>query len=191
MKIICLIFLSLLFAGCDLFNVRDAQPPSQPRSDYQQAVTPDILIQNLQSSLADKNTENYMASFANPTFTTKKFIFSPSASAVSQFPSLAEEWGISNERQYFNNLISKVDVNSPITLTFSNVTSSSYGDSLVYSASYYLNVPSNSSDLPSNYQGELTFDMVRDSRAVWVIYFWQDTKNSNLPSWSELKGRLY
>jgi hypothetical protein len=191
MKIFCFIFLSFFFAGCDLFNVRNAQPPSQPRSDYQLAVTPDILIQNLQSSLADKNTENYMASFANPTFTTKKFIFSPTASAVSQFPSLAEGWGLSNEQQYFNNLITKVDVNSPITLTLSDISSSSYGDSLVYSASYFLNVPSNTSNLPSNYQGQLTFNMVRDSRAVWVIYYWQDTKNSSLPGWSELKGRLY
>jgi hypothetical protein len=191
MKIFFFIFLSFFFAGCDLFNVRNAQPPSQPRSDYQLAVTPDILIQNLQSSLADKNTENYMASFANPTFTTKKFIFSPTASAVSQFPSLAEGWGLSNEQQYFNNLITKVDVNSPITLTLSDISSSSYGDSLVYSASYFLNVPSNTSNLPSNYQGQLTFNMVRDSRAVWVIYYWQDTKNSSLPGWSELKGRLY
>jgi hypothetical protein len=191
MKMLCLIFLSVFVSGCNLFNVRDAQPPSQPRSDYQQAVTPDILIQNLQSSLADKNTENYMASFANQTFTTKTFTFSASASAISQFPSLAEGWGLSNEQQYFNNLITKVDVNSPITLTLSNVTSSSFGDSLVYSASYFLNVPSINADLPSNYQGQLTFDMVRDSRAVWVIYFWQDTKTSSLPSWSELKGRLY
>jgi hypothetical protein len=191
MKILCLIFLSILISGCDLFNVRSAQPPSQPRSDFQQAVTPDILIQNLVSSLADKNTDNYMASFANQTFTSKKFVFSASALAISQFPTLAEDWGLSNEQQYFNNLITKVDVNSPITLTLTNVNSSSFGDSLVYTASYYLNVPSITTDLPSNYQGQLTFDMVRDSRAVWVIYFWQDTKTSSLPSWSELKGRLY
>ncbi len=185
--IVSLIFLS----GCDLFSVRDAEVPNQPRSNYQLAVTPDILIENLQNSLKDKSVENYLASFANITFTTQKFSFSPSASAASQFPALSDNWGISNEEQYFNNLKTKVDVNSPITLNLSNISSSSFGDSLVYSASYTLNVPSITTDLPTNYQGELRFNMVRDSRAVWVIYFWQDTKNSSLPSWSDLKGRLY
>lgn len=190
MRFIPLILL-VFIAGCDLFSVRDAQTPDQPRSDYQQAVTPDILISNLVNSIKDKSTENYLASFANPSFTSRQFTFSASSSASSQFPSLSDNWGVSNEEQYFNNLKARVDVNISITLTLSNVSSSPQGDSLFYSASYFLNVPSNSADLPQNYQGELRFNMVRDSRAVWVIYFWQDTKNSSLPSWSELKGRLY
>ena len=191
MKYLFLIFFILFLSGCDLFSVRDAQPPNSPRANYQQAVTPDILIENLQNSLKDKSMENYMASFANPSFTNQKFSFSPAASAASQFPSLSDNWGLSNEEQYFNNLITKVDANSPITLLLSSISSSSFGDSLVYSASYSLNVPSTSPDLPSNYQGELKFNMIRDSRGVWVIYFWEDTKNSSLPSWSYLKGRLY
>ena len=149
MKYLFLIFFIIYLSGCDLFSVRDAQPPNSPRSNYQQAVTPDILIENLVNSLKDKSVENYMASFANPSFTTQKFSFSPAPSAASQFPSLNEDWGLSNEEQYFNNLITKVDVNSPITLLLSNVSSSSLGDSLVYSASYSLNVPLTSSDLPS------------------------------------------
>ena len=154
MKYLFLIFSFLILSGCDLFNVRDAQAPNAPRSNYQQAVTPDILIENLQNSLKDKSVENYIASFVNSSFITQKFSFSPAASAASQFPSLTDNWGLSNEEQYFNNLITKVDINSPITLTLSNISSSSFGDSLVYSASYSLNVPSTSSDLPTNYQGE-------------------------------------
>ena len=191
MKFFFLIFFLFLLSGCDLFSVRDAETPNQPRSNYQLAVTPDILIENLQNSLKDKSVENYLASFVNSAFTTQKFSFSASPSAASQFPALADNWGLSNEEQYFNNLKNKVDATSPITLTLSNISSSSFGDSLVYSASYFLNVPSNTTDLPSNYQGELKFNMVRDSRAVWAIYFWQDIKNSSLPSWSDLKGRLY
>ena len=191
MKYIFLLFFSIFITGCDLFSVRDAEVPNQPRSNYQLAVTPDILIENLQNSLKDKSMENYIASFANASFTTQKFSFSPAASASSQFPALTDNWDLSNEQQYFNNLVTKVGFNSPITLILSNVSSVSFGDSLVYNASYSLNVPSTSADLPSNYQGELKFNMIRDSRSVWVIYFWQDTKNSSLLSWSDLKGRLY
>jgi len=185
-----LIFLSF-FTGCDLFSVRDAQFPDTPRSNYQQPITPEIVIDNLVNSLKDKNIDNYLASFSNPAFTSKQFSFSASSSATSQFPALADNWGISNEEQYLNNLKNKVEANSPITLTLSNVSTSPLGDSLYYTASYFLNIPTSSSDIPNNYQGELRFNMIRDSRSIWSIYFWQDTKNSNLPSWSELKGRLY
>jgi hypothetical protein len=37
----------------------------------------------------------------------------------------------------------------------------------------------------------LKFSMIRDSRLIWSIYLWQDIKSTQLPSWSELKGRLY
>jgi|SRR3972149_11057611 len=191
MRILLLIFCSLIIAGCDLFSVRDAEPPDQPRASYQQAITPEILIENFTNSIKDKNLENYMLSFSNPSFTSKIFTFSASSSAASQFPALANFWSIANEEQYFNNLIAKVDANLPITLILSNISTSPQGDSLFYTASYFLNVPAPTSDIPNNYQGELKFNMVRDSRSIWSIYFWQDTKNSNLPSWSELKGRLY
>ncbi|PJB00023.1 MAG: hypothetical protein CO128_01705 [Ignavibacteriales bacterium CG_4_9_14_3_um_filter_30_11] len=186
------LILTLLFvSGCDIFSTRDAESPSQSRSNYQTPVTPDLLIQNLINSLTDKNLENYLSSFSDPNFTSKIFTFSASSSAISQFPSLANNWGVRNEEQYFNNLISKVASDQPITLNLSNVSSSPQGDSLFYTASYFINIAPISSDIQSNYQGELRFNMIRDSRAIWTIYFWQDTKNSSLPSWSELKGRLY
>jgi len=179
------------FSGCDLFTTREAEPPNQSRSNYQTPVTPELLVQNFVNSLNDKNLENYLLSFSDPNFTSKIFTFSASSSAISQFPALANNWGVRNEEQYFNNLITKVQKDQPITLNLSNVSSSSQGDSLFYTASYFINIPSISADIQSNYQGELRFNMIRDSRAIWTIYFWQDTKNSNLPSWSELKGRLY
>lgn len=191
MKFVYLILLPLLFAGCDLFTTRSADPPSQPRANYQQAVTPDLLIENLVNSLKDKNVENYLACLSDSSFTNKVFRFSASSSALSQYPSLSDNWGKKNEEQYFNNMKSKIPDNATITLTLSNVSSSPQGDSLVYSASYFLNLPATDQSLPQNYQGDLIFNMVRDSRSVWSIYYWQDSKNSDLPSWSELKGRVY
>ncbi len=182
----------LAFSGCDLFTTRTAEPPNQPRSNYQQAITPDILIQNLINSLADKDVVNYLACFSDPSYSQKAFTFSPSSSSLSQFPSLGDNWGIKNEEQYFNNMISKVPDNSQIVLTISNPVMSPQGDSVFYSASYFLNVPASDPNLPQNYQGDLKFNMIRDSRSIWVIYFWQDSKSSNtLPSWSDLKGRTY
>ncbi len=177
-------------AGCDLVQTREAAPPNQPRSNYQQAFTPEILISNVVNSLKDKDVQNYINCLADSSFSEKRFNFSPSSGALAQYPFLVEGWNVKDEDQYFKNLITKVDPQSPITLSFTNEQYSPLGDSLIFTATYSIVVPNNASE-PEEYQGDLRFDMVRDSRPVWVIFYWQDTKSTALPSWSELKGKFY
>lgn len=191
MKIIVFLFTALLLAGCDLFNTRDAEAPQKPRSDYQTAFTPEILLLNLVNSLKDKDIENYLSCLSDSSFTDKRFIFSPSSEALSQFPSLGDNWNKKNESQYMNNVKIKVPDALPITLTLTNSSSSLHGDSITFTASYSLSVPLTETTIPSNYQGELIFELIRDSRLVWNIYHWRDIKRAEFPSWSELKGRFY
>jgi hypothetical protein len=191
MKKIVFLIVSLLIGGCDLFSTRDAEPPEKPRSDYQTAFTTEILISNLINSLKDKDVENYLSCLSDSSFTNKLFAFSPSSEALSQFPALGDNWNKINESQYLNNLKIKIPDEMPMTLILSNSSSSLHGDSITFVASYSLNVPISDGTIPINYQGELIFEMVRDSRFVWSIYFWRDIKSSNSPSWSELKGRFY
>lgn len=191
MKILIVISFLLFLSGCDMFTTRKAALPSQPRADFQQAITPEIVIQNLINSFKDKNVQNYLACFSDSAFTAKKFVFFPSTGTISKFPSFSYGWNKKNEEQYFNNMISRVTENLPIVLKLSNVSTSPMGDSLIYTASYFLNVPNNDAGIPDNYQGDLQFKMTIDSRSVWSIYYWQDSKNSSLPTWSELKGRFY
>jgi hypothetical protein len=190
MKYIGMIFSVLfIFEGCDLFQTRDAEKPDQPRSNYQSAVTPDILLQNLVNSFNDVNLQNYLACFSD---TPKSFLFIPSSGAASLYPSYSTPWDKKNESEYFTNLIARIPSDQPVTLITSNVNSSQQGDSLIYTATYALSVPFTDLSIPSLYQGDLKFYMVRDSRLIWSIYYWQDFKSSTqYPSWSELKGRLY
>jgi hypothetical protein len=191
MRYIGVIFFILLLGGCDLFKTRDAQMPDQPRSNYEIAVTPDLLIQNLVNSLKDVNLQNYLACFSDISFSGKSYLFYPSSGAASLFPSFAYPWDKKNESAYFTNLISRIPSGVQVTLVITNSNSSQQGDSIIYSASYTLNVPFTDSSIPSLYQGDLKFNMIRDSRLVWSIYLWQDIKSTQYPSWSELKGRLY
>lgn len=191
MKRIIFLAAALFIQSCDLFTTRDAEPPQKPRSDYQTAFTPEILISNLINALKDKDTENYLSCLSDSSFTNKIFAFSPSSEALSQFPALGDNWNKRNEAQYISNLKIKVPDELPITLALSNSSSSLHGDSITFVASYSLNVPLNDASIPTNYQGELIFELVRDSRFVWTIYFWRDIKRNDSPSWSELKGRLY
>jgi hypothetical protein len=186
--LICLLFLT---AGCDLFRTRDPQTPSQPRSNYQQAVTPELLIQNLTNSLTDKNLQNYLDCFTDSSFSGKSYYFIPSSSAASLYQAFTGTFDKKSESQYFTNLKSKIPTDQPITVVFSNQISSPLGDSLIYTASYTLNIPFTDPQIPAPYQGDLKLYMIRDSRLVWSIYQWQDIKSTNESSWSDLKGRLY
>lgn len=186
-----IIFSAAIFSACDLFETRDAERPNQPRSNFQQAATPEILISNLINSFIDKNTENYLANFVDSSFSDKDFVFSPSVASISLFPALSDGWSKKSEEQYFNTLMSRIPENSSIVLSFIDPTQSQQGDSLFYNSQYSISISFIDENIPENYQGELQFRMIRDSRNVWVIYFWQDNKNSDLPSWSELKGRFY
>ncbi len=191
MKKIILLITALFISSCDLFMTRDAESPDKPRTDFQTAFTPEILDSNLVTSFKYKDLEIYLSCLSDPSFTNKVFSFSPSSEALSQFPALGDNWSRTNESQYFRNLIVKVSGDLPITLSLSNTSSSIHGDSITYVASYSLSVPFTDVTIPSNYQGDLIFGLIKDSRSVWSIYSWQDIKRGDSPSWSELKGRFY
>lgn len=191
-----IIFISIILlslTACDLFTTRNAENPDQTRSNFQPPVEPAIVIENLKSSLSDKNVQNYIACFVDTIFADQTYNFSASSEAISLYQIFVQGWGLNEERRYFSSVTNRVPVDFPISLSLSNENYSSLsGDSLIYSATYSLNLPVSSSDpVPQNYAGNLQFNMLRDSRSEWVIYYWKDTKSESLPSWSELKGSFY
>ncbi len=190
MKTLFIIPLLFLVTGCDIFETREPETPDQSRTNYITASEPEILIQNLINSFADKDVNNYLNTFVDQSFTEKIFRFVPSSTALSRFQNIWQGWNKDAEFQYFNNVKSTVPDEMPITLSLSNQSFTFLGDSLRYTAQYFLNVPQLNSD-PQIYEGSLEFSMVRDSRSVWVIYFWKDNAIEDKPSWSDLKGSAY
>lgn len=194
MKILFFIALiAITLTSCDLFTTRDAQKPDQARSNFQPPVQPNIVIENLVNSLKDKNAQNYISCFVDSLFAKKKFTFSASSEVAAIYPIFLQGWNLNDEQRYISSVFNTVPKDFPVSLTLSEESYSNLsGDSLIYSASYFLNVPAASGEGgAANYSGNLQFNMLRDNRAVWVIYFWKDTKSQTLPSWSELKGSFY
>jgi hypothetical protein len=183
-------FLPVLFflIGCDIFNIRDAETPEQPRTNLPQAFERETLIDNLVISMRDRSLFDYIACFSDSVLTGKSFIFIPSSGAASQYPVFSQEWDIKNEEQYFKNLTNEQDI--PILLDLTDANFSPQGDSLIYQASYLLNIPFSNNNIPPNYQGDVILYIKQDNSLIWRIYYWQDIKSGNLPSWSELKGRF-
>lgn len=189
MKLFISISIVIILAGCDIFETRDAEKPNQSRSNYETATLPEILIQNLKNSFADKDAVNYQNCFVSG-FSDKEFQFIPSSTALSVYQNLWTTWNVDDEMQYFNALKSRVPEGVPITVTLSEQPESfvSFGDSVKYTSAYSINIPDQD---PSVYEGNAEFSLIRDSRSVWVIYLWKDNAIGDSPSWSDLKGSVY
>ncbi len=176
--------------SCDLFMTRDPEDPADRKSNFQSAFVPEIVIENLKYSFEDKNVQNYLACFVDTSFSARSFHFQPSSEALSQYQFLGQGWSLNDEQRYLNSIIASVPTDFPLILSFTDETFSRSGDTVVYSASYSINLPFIQPET-SIYQGNVQFNMTNDARSVWVIYYWQDIKLQNNPSWSELKGKYY
>ncbi len=188
-----LIIILLLFSSvsCDIFETRDAEIPDQSRSNYLPATSPEILIQNLIDSFADKNVVNYQNSFVTG-LSNRVFTFVPSSTALSRFQNLWQTWNIDAEVQYFNNMKTSVPDELPVLLSGLSLSPESFsifGDSLKYNSEYFISVPQSNSE-PLIFQGNLELSMINVS-TVWLVYFWKDNAIEDNPSWSDLKGSVY
>lgn len=189
-KYVILPLLVFVLNSCDLLSTREPEEPKSVGSNFITPTTPDLLFQNLESSVEEKILENYLACFVDSTYLNKRYNFISSGSSTLLYPILSS-WGISSERQYFNNLIVRIQSGSSISLKYSNVVNTPLGDSAVYSFDYTLTVNSSNTSIAGEYQGTSRFKIFLDSRNQWVIGEWQDTKKDNSACWSDLKGRTY
>jgi hypothetical protein len=182
----------ILLVGCDIFTTRDPEAPNESRSNYVDATERQIVIQNLINAFADKNVDDYLKSFSNLNFINRPFLFIPSSTALTRYQTIWIDWNLTSEVQSFNNMKTLVPDELPVTLSLSSSPNSFsvFGDSLKYTSEYFINVPQRDGD-PLNYEGNVEFSMIRDSRSIWVIYFWKDNAVGDEPSWSDLKGSRY
>ena len=191
MKNLVIILLLFSAVSCDIFETRDAEPPDQSRSNYQPATSPEILIQNLIDSFADKDVVNYQNTFVTG-LSVEVFTFIPSSTALSRFQNLWPTWNIDAEVQYFNNMKTSVPDELPVLLSGLSLSPESFsifGDSLKYNSEYFISVPQRNSETLI-FQGNLELSMINVS-TVWLVYFWKDNAIEDNPSWSDLKGSVY
>jgi hypothetical protein len=185
-KILIVILIFILF-GCDIFEVRNPESPTDPKSGYSVPVEPRDVIQNIITAFNERNANDYRKNFAEgPPIMNRVFLFNPSGNVVSSFP---PNWTIDEEFQYFNNLVTRTPQDIPINLSFVGGQIDIQADSAIYSAEYSISVPIQNSE-PQIYGGSLKFTMINEN-TTWVIYFWEDIAKVGAKSWSELKIEFY
>jgi len=185
------LILALLITGCEIFSTREAENPVQSRNTWIPATTIDILIENLKSSLSEKSTENYLKCFIDSALTKRSFSFIPSTESYANYSALFSNWTLQNEKNYFENLKSKIKEGGTITLSVFNIDRGTIqGDSVIYSADYSLVVDHSVESFPKEFRGHLQFTLFRNLKGEWSVLNWKDSKNTESFTWSELKGRF-
>jgi hypothetical protein len=186
----CGMLMCLLYAaGCNIFETRDTEPPTQSGSDFRPPTVPDIVISNLQSAISQKNTTNYISCFADPTRSTHAYRFTPSAGANAQYPGVFAAWSYVDEQSYFQNLVARGSPNGYANLLMTQKSSVVSADSVVYTYDYTFTFDHTESGFPIAAQGNLQFSLAADNGS-WTIYAWSDYKTTNDVTWSSFKGKF-
>jgi hypothetical protein len=180
--------LALMDGSCDLLKTRDPQPPNQANTANPQATSAQTLIDNLQSSFANKNVNDYEVLFADVGSVGRQYIFVPTQNAAGNYAAIFSQWTTESELNYFKKAMASVSVAFTPAVSFSNyVVTPFQSDSELYEADYSVFLA------PTTYSGHARFSLLPNkSTGIWYISRWEDvqTANSSTLSWSDLKGQF-
>ena len=179
------------FSSCDMLKTRTPEEPTVgTQSKWEQPVTPEITIENLKNAIFDRNTENYIKCFVDTNFSDKSFKFVPNKEAKLQYPQVFVDWGLDDERNYFNNLKSSMLPGGNSSLVLSGDFKGIWSDSAIYAGEYLLVFEHSIKEIPQSAKGSLQFYLAPDKNRNWVIFKWVDVKSGENFSWSDLKAKF-
>jgi len=147
-----------------------------------------MVIDNLQSSFANKNVNDYEALFADVAFVGRTYVFVPTQEAQGNYSAIFSQWTIESELNYFRKAVASVSVAFTPAVSFSNYVITPFqSDSELYEADYSVFLA------PTTYSGHARFSLLPNKNTgIWYIYRWEDVQTTNSPtlSWSDLKGQF-
>lgn len=174
--------LALWLLGC--FRVRTPEPPDTAGASWTPPTSPDILLSNFGIALQSANVQNYARCFSE-----QYYKFTPTPFWQNGHENIWQNWGINDEKTYFNNVKTDIKAGSVIILKlndplFQNLSA----DSVNYTATYQLEVPLKDTMERNFFHGKIILKMkLNPAGNVWEIAEWQDLEIHPDSAWSRLK----
>lgn len=179
-NIALLLVLLIGLNGCELFKLRDSEPPTKPAAWNNYATSWDLCLQNLEYCYADsRNAVKYTGLFT----ADYRFWFAPQD--VNDY-NLTSTWSSAQEQDMLLNLHSQSDSIS-VTLSLIDGQPDEIGanDAKAY-RSYELLRYANGNAVPQMHSGNLELHF-RRTDGYWYISKWYDYRAYSHPTWGKLK----
>jgi len=173
-----------VWAGCELFTTRDAEPPDSARNTWMTPRQPSDVLDNLSSAIFERSAVNYMRSFD-----AQDFRFEADAVALGRDPSLAG-WGYNEENNHARALFSEgvVPRDSGLYAVFTVIEETLLGDSSEIHAHYELRAGVALAGAPHEMAGTAYVLLRRGGESYWQVYRWRDLRTEEQSTWSDLKS---
>ena len=181
----------LVYGGCDLFETRTPQNPSQSGSTFTDPTSQDVVINNLRYAISEKVKLNYLRCLADTQSNGRNFSFTPTVEAASRYQGVFESWDRASEEQYFKNL-SESRTGGVSSLDFFDATWNPVAsDEFLYTAKYHLIFQHQNGSVGQEARGNAQFYIARDNQSRWSIYRWVDLRDTSNVTWSDLKASFH
>lgn len=176
---------ALLVCGCDIFQTRDPESPTQTTSGYKVQNRPEDVLDNFILAIQNHDIEYYMRCFVDTTASDRRYAFNPSG----DFQGLFRAWTLEDERRYFQSLGEPVS-GIPF-LNFSrqqqlNTTT----DAMEMTMDYLLYYPHKRAGIAVEVKGYMHLYFALDNQRQWSIYQWDDARTISDSTWSYLKAHF-
>ncbi|MDR0927725.1 MAG: hypothetical protein LBO69_08175 [Ignavibacteria bacterium] len=187
-RILYILALALfLLTACTLFDTRTPEEPDGDNSIFLPPTSPDIVIANLLEAVNTNNADNYAACFI-----ASGYVFMPSNDAAAKYPSLFDNWGVNDEKQFMLSLTTTLGKANYLRLSFDNKEFATItADSALLVTNYILNFDLANTSYPTNYAGKASFTIAKGASGLWAISRWQDYSDADTEETiSGLKARF-
>lgn len=190
-----LILTAFLAQSCGLFEPRDPESPDSGGSNNAPPTSPEVVVENFKSAIAEKNIDNYAFCFSAEEEPGAAFEFVPSPLAQTSYASIFDDWDYAAERAAFNRIVSEIAETDAPRLNLSGAKFELIrADSALYLSEYELSVVSKIDMRERKYAGKFYMTIKRLESGFWHIQSWTDDdaqSDSAKPSWSFLKAESY
>jgi hypothetical protein len=186
-----ILFLLLQAGGCKTpFSTREPEAPKTSQSTWVQPTSPNYVMINLRTAVAERNSQNYLRCLADTGLVPFVFVYIPESAVGAANPGLFLRWDKEGERNYLNQLLAFLPRDSVSSLSMTLIRESTYQDSVVLVQEYVLTVGhrQQKEGAPRQMRGQAEFRLVRSSEELWYIRRWADYATGDYPTWSALRA---
>ncbi len=174
----------LVLASCDVFGTRTPEPPEGEAGTWVQPVAPDIVVENLRTSINELNASNYRRSLH------QDFVFTPTTEAYVRNPDQWDNWDRAQENGYFVTVAEASKESSGNLLRLEDSTTELGDKDYILESQYILIINHGNQQISDTLQGRLTWFITKKADGLWTLIQWDDQSVGAADSWSDLKAEF-